>query len=177
MKLYTKITLLTKFICTLCIVLLCNFNSWSQQADSVHISLKNRTKKTTKIPEIKANITPYRPLFGTLGYSGMFNSYSTASKGNAVSATKDKLLTIVKIYPNPVEDQLNIILSIGKDNTQTTVKIIDMLGNEVVTLSNERLNAGEQTKSFNMPSRLNPGIYFLRVMAGSESQVKRISVL
>ena len=176
MKLYTKITLLTKLACTLCIVLLCNVNSWAQQTDSIHISLKNRTKKTSRIPEIKANITPYKPLYMTVGGSGIFNTYGTAPK-NATVVAKDKLLSIVKIYPNPVEDQLNIILSIGKDGTQTTIKIIDLLGNEVATLLNERLNAGEQTKSFVIPNRINPGIYFLRVIAGSESQVKRISVL
>jgi len=158
-------------------VLLCSVNSWAQQADSIHISLKSRVKKTSKIPEIKANIQPYKPLFSTLGTSGMFSTYSSTAKPATVSATKDKLLTVVKIYPNPVEDQLNIILSIGKDGTQTTIKIIDLLGNEVVTLTNEKLNAGEQTKTFTIPSRLNAGIYFLRVVAGSESQVKRISVL
>ncbi|WP_244215332.1 T9SS type A sorting domain-containing protein [Pedobacter miscanthi] len=176
MKLYAKITLLTKIACTLCIALLCGVNSYAQQADSIHISLKNRTKKVGKIPEIKANITPYKPLYMSIGGSGMFNTYSTTPKNTTV-APKDKLLNIVKIYPNPVEDQLNIILSIGKDGTQTSIKIIDLLGNEVATLANERLNAGEQTKSFNIPSRINPGIYFLRVIAGSESQVKRISVL
>ena len=177
MKLYTRIMLLTKLLCALCIVLSCSLNSWSQEADSVHISLKNRARKTIKVPEIKANIQPYKPMFGTLGYSGMFHTYSTVTKTPSIAASKERLLTILKIYPNPVEDQLNIILSIAKDGTQTTIKIIDLLGNEVVTLSNERLNAGEQTKSFTIPSRLNAGIYFLRVLAGSESQVKRISVL
>lgn len=176
MKLY-PITLLTKLSCILCMVLLCNVNSWAQQADSIYFSLKSRVKKTSKIPEIKANIQPYKPLYSTLGTSGMFNTYSATPKSSNAATNKDKLLTVVKIYPNPVEDQLNIILSIGKDGTQTTIKIIDLLGNEVVTLANERLNAGEQTKSFTIPSRLNPGIYFLRVVAGSESQVKRISVL
>ncbi|UKT62516.1 T9SS type A sorting domain-containing protein [Pedobacter mucosus] len=177
MKLYTKITLLTKLACTLCIVLLCGINSWAQQADSIHISLKNRTKKVSRIPEIKANIQSYKPMFGSIGNTGMFSTYSNTSKSTATTIVKDRLLTIVKIYPNPVEDQLNIILSIGKDGTQTTIKILDLLGNEVVTLSNERLNAGEQTKSFTIPGKLNAGIYFLRVVAGAESQVKRISVL
>lgn len=112
----------------------------------------------------------------TVGGSGMFNTSSTVPK-NATVVAKDKLLSILKIYPNPVEDQLNIILSIGKDGTQTTIKIIDLLGNEVATLLNERLNAGEHNKNFVVPNRINPGIYFLRVIAGSESQVKRISVL
>ena len=161
----------------MCMALLCSGNSWAQQADSIRISLKNRTKKTSRIPEIKVNIQPYKPLYMSIGGSPMFNTYSSATKNNTVAAAKDKLLTIVKIYPNPVEDQLNVILSIGKDNTPTTIKVIDLLGNEVVTLLNERLNAGEQTKTFAMPSRVNPGIYFLRVIAGAESQVKRISVL
>jgi hypothetical protein len=156
--------------------LLCSLNSWSQQSDSIHISLKNRTKKISRIPEIKANITPYKPFYMTVGGSGMFNTSSTVPKNTTVVA-KDKLLSILKIYPNPVEDQLNIILSIGKDGTQTTIKIIDLLGNEVATLLNERLNAGEHNKNFVVPNRINPGIYFLRVIAGSESQVKRISVL
>jgi len=176
MKLYAKITLLTKLACTLCIVLLCSVNSWSQQADSIHISLKSRTKKTSRIPEIKANITPYKPLFMTAGGSGIFSTYSTVPK-TATVVPKDKLLSIIKIYPNPVEEQLNVILAIGKDGTLTTIKIIDLLGNEVATLLNERLNAGEHARNFVVPNRINPGIYFLRVIAGSESQVKRISVL
>jgi len=161
----------------MCIVLLCSIGSWAQQPDSIRVSFKNKAKKVSRIPEIKANIQPYKPLYSTISGSSMFNTYSGSSKSTTVATSKDKLLTIVKIYPNPVEDQLNIILSIAKDGTQTTIKIIDLLGNEVVTLSNERLNAGEQTKTFALPSRLNAGIYFLRVVAGSESQVKRISVL
>ncbi|MDN3586799.1 T9SS type A sorting domain-containing protein [Pedobacter aquatilis] len=154
----------------------CALNSWGQQSDSIHFSLKSKAKKSSKIPEIKANIQPYKPLYTQIGGSGMFNSYSGTNTKTAISASKDKLLTIVKIYPNPVQDQLNIILSLNKD-TQVTIKIIDLLGNEVVTLANERLNSGEQTKSYTIPSRLNAGIYFLRVLAGSEYQVKRISVL
>lgn len=175
MKLYTKITLLSKLACILCIAMLCSVNSWAQQVDSIHISLKSRAKKVSKIPEIKANIQPYKPLYSSIGGSGMFSTYSSTPKSTA-SVSKDKLLTIVKIYPNPVEDQLNIILSLNKD-TPVNIKIIDLLGNEVVTLANERISAGEITRSFAIPSRLNPGIYFLRVVAGAESQVKRISVL
>jgi len=176
MKLYPKITLLLKTAGILCMLFLCVLNSWAQQGDSIRISLKTKVKKASRVPEIKANIQPYKPLYMSVNGGSMFSPYSATAKGSGIAA-KDKLLTIVKIYPNPVEDQLNIILSIGKDGTQTTIKIIDLLGNEVVTLSNERLNAGEQTKTFAIPSRLNAGIYFLRVVAGSESQLKRISVL
>lgn len=159
-----------------CMLMFCGVKSLAQQSDSIRFSLKSKAKKTSKIPEIKANIQPYKPLYTQINGAGMFNSYSGTNPKATSIASKDKLLTIVKIYPNPVEDQLNIILSLNKD-TLVTIKIIDLLGNEVVTLANERLNSGEQTKSFNIPSRLNAGIYFLRVIAGAEYQIKRISVL
>jgi len=159
-------------------VFLCGVNFASaQQSDSIRISLKNRTKKTSKVSDIKANIQPYKPFYFSAAGTNLFGTPTTSTKAPAGNISKDKLLTVLKIYPNPVEDQLNVSLNIGKDGTLTTIKIIDLLGNEVVTLANERLNAGEQTKNFTIPSRLNPGIYFLRIVAGGESQVKRISVL
>ena len=176
MKLYPKIMLLTNITCIFCMLMFCAVNSLAQQSDSIHFSLKSKAKKASKIPEIKANIQPYKPLYTQISGASMFSAYSGTNTKAATIASKDKLLTIVKIYPNPVQDQLNIILSLNKD-TQVTIKIIDLLGNEVVTLANERLNSGEQTKSYAIPSRLNAGIYFLRVLAGSEYQVKRISVL
>lgn len=175
MKLYPKITLLLKIACILCIAMFYAANSWGQQADSIRLSLKTRAKKASRIPQINANIQPYKPLYSAVNGGSMFSTYSTTNKSTTI-ATKDKLLTIVKIYPNPVEDQLNIILSLSRD-TPVNIKIIDLLGNEVVTLTNERLSAGEQTRTFAIPNRLNAGIYFLRVIAGAESQVKRISVL
>ena len=176
MKLYAKITLISKIACILCMMVICGVNSYAQQTDSIRISLKPRTKKVNKFPEIKANLQPYKPLYMTGGSTDFFSVLSANAKPAVVTSAKDKLLTVVKIYPNPVEEQLNIILSLNKE-TMVTIKIIDLLGNEVVTLANERLSAGEQTKTFNIPNRINPGIYFLRVLAGSESQVKRISVL
>lgn len=178
MKLYLNITLLHKIVCTLCMVMLCAMNLMGQQSDSIKISLRSKPSKSNNhLPEIKANIQSYKPLFSTFGGLNNFNIFSGTKTATVnTPPVKDKLLTIVKIYPNPVDEQLNIILSLSRD-TPVAIKIIDLLGNEVVTLSNERLNAGEQTKTFTIPSRLNAGIYFLRVIAGSESQVKRISVL
>ncbi|MET4081575.1 hypothetical protein ABIB40_001524 [Pedobacter sp. UYP30] len=177
MKLYSKVTLRAAIACIFCMILCCGLDSWSQQIDSVRISWTTRTKRASRIPEIKANIQPYRPFFNNAIGSTFFNAYSITPKPAPQNIGAEKLLTIVKIYPNPVESQLNIVLAIAKDNTPVTIKIMDLLGNEVVTLSNEKLPAGEQTKTFSIPTRMNPGIYFLKVTAGSESQIKRISVL
>jgi hypothetical protein len=174
MKLYTKITLLQKALCIFCIVFCCSLNSWSQQGDSTKIRLKSQSKKIGNIPEIKANIPTYKPKY-SVGGSSMFNIISDTKTSSNV-AVKEKSFSIVKIYPNPVDNQINIMLSLNKD-AQVVYKIIDLLGNEVLTLANEHLSAGDQTRSFSIPNRLNPGIYFLRILAGGESQIKRISVL
>jgi hypothetical protein len=106
-------------------------------------------------------------------------SSSIGTTGKSSGLSSDKILNVLKIYPNPVNpnfDQINLILRLDREIT-LTVKIMDLLGNEIVTLSNERTAAGEQTKSYSIPSRLNSGIYFMRISAGSETVVKRISVL
>lgn len=177
MKLYSKGTLNLIIICIFCVFLCCALDSWSQQVDSVRISWRTRTKRASRIPEIRANIQPYRPFFNNSIGSSFFNAYSINPKQTPQNSGSDKLVTILKIYPNPVEEQLNIVLVVAKDNTPVTIKIMDLLGNEVVTLSNDKLASGEQTKTFSIPIRMNPGIYFLRITAGAESQVKRISVL
>jgi hypothetical protein len=42
---------------------------------------------------------------------------------------------------------------------------------------NDRGFAGEQTKTFTIPNKLNPGIYFVKVNAGGDLKVLKISVL
>lgn len=88
----------------------------------------------------------------------------------------DRILNNVKVYPNPVSNELNLTYSINKDSN-VTIKIMDVLGNEITTLFTERLLAGEQINSFNIASRLTSGFYFIRVSVGSEIITKRISIL
>src|SRR5690606_36236544 len=89
---------------------------------------------------------------------------------------QDKVLNNVKVYPNPVKTDLNLTYSISKD-AHITVRVMDILGNEVAVLLSERVNAGVQTNSFNIAARLHSGFYFIRVSVGSEIITKRISVL
>lgn len=169
MKLLSKITFYTIAICIFGIVLPCSIPAFSQQADSTKISLKIKAKKNNKIPEIKGSVPTYKPSYSSLGFALPSNTLFLGKK-------QDKTLTIFKIYPNPIESQFNLTFRLNQD-TNFNIKIIDLLGNEIITLSNERIVAGEYTKTYTIPNRLNSGIYFLRVVAGSESVVKRISIL
>ncbi len=94
----------------------------------------------------------------------------------AYAVKQEKILTVLKVYPNPVIEQINISLRLER-NAVMSIKIIDLLGNEVITLLNEKTSAGEHTKTYLIPDKLNAGIYFLRIVAGGEPVVKRISVL
>lgn len=95
---------------------------------------------------------------------------------SALSLDFQKPIDNVKVYPNPVSDQLNLSYSLKKDGL-VTIKILDVLGNDVYTLLNQKLSAGSQNNKFMIDSKLNTGFYFVRIVSGSDSIVKRISVL
>ncbi len=162
-----KIALSKTSLYILCMVVLTSSAVFAQKIDTSRLSIKSRTKVVSRTPVIKTNIQPYRP--ATMGYIPSTIAAINAAKNN-------KLLTVLKIYPNPVSDQININLNLDKESS-LSVKVTDILGNDVLTLANERASAGEQTKTYAIPSKLNTGIYFLKINAGGEQIVKRISVL
>lgn len=107
-------------------------------------------------------------------------------KPGVVSTTKfnvnklnDKLLTNVEVYPNPVNpvtDQLNLRYEVSR-NTNVTIKIVDVLGNDLVTIFSQRVEPGDQKFTYLLNNKLSRGFYFVRIIAGTESAIKRISVL
>jgi hypothetical protein len=88
----------------------------------------------------------------------------------------DKLLNNVQVYPNPVTDQINLKYDLSRYSS-VTIKIMDVLGNEIVTPFSQRLEPGEKNFTYPIGGRLSRGFYFVRIVAGTESVIKRISVL
>ena len=93
-----------------------------------------------------------------------------------VIRTDDKLLNDVEVFPNPITEQINVKYVLSR-NAIVTVKVMDVLGNEVLTLLSQRISSGEQSFNYQLNNRLSRGFYFIRVVAGTESVIKRISVL
>ena len=87
-----------------------------------------------------------------------------------------KTLSDVQIYPNPITDQINLRYNVAK-SANVTIKIMDVLGNEVVTMFSQRVDAGDQKFTFNRSNKLGSGFYFVRIVAGSEAVIKRIFIL
>ncbi|MDB4903055.1 MAG: hypothetical protein JWQ63_2336 [Mucilaginibacter sp.] len=93
-----------------------------------------------------------------------------------VSKPDDKLLNNVQVYPNPVTDQINLKYDLAR-YSNVTIKIMDLLGNDIITLFSQRLEPGEKNFSYAVSNKLTRGFYFVRIVAGTESVIKRISVL
>ncbi|WP_437921894.1 T9SS type A sorting domain-containing protein [Sphingobacterium sp. LRF_L2] len=106
------------------------------------------------------------------------DALTTYSSIHTVSLPEDdaeKLINNVKVFYNPVADQITVNFKLAKQNT-VAVKVMDALGNESLNLMNGRLDAGMQNLSFEASGKLTTGVYFVRVSAGAETVVKRISV-
>jgi sugar lactone lactonase YvrE len=75
-------------------------------------------------------------------------------------------------YPNPFNPSTNIIFSIPK-NGLVKLCVYDILGKEIATLVNEKLQAGTYEMPFTS-NRLSSGIYFYRIKTVNFQEVKRM---
>lgn len=121
--------------------------------------------------DVRIKITPFKP-----SYTKTTPLASAPAAKSSAVVSDLKILSNVKVYPNPVADHLNLSYVVNKESN-VTIKIMDILGNEITTLLSQRLAAGEQVNSFPIDSRLNTGYYFLRFIVGNETIIKRISIL
>ena len=142
---------------------------------STKITDTRREKPEYLKNEVGVKITPFKPAANAKPVE------SGNSSQNAPVVIKNtqqdlKILSNVKIYPNPVAEQLNLSYFVNKDSN-VTIKIMDVLGNEIATLLSQRMPAGEQTNSFPIASKLSSGYYFIRLIVGNETVIKRVSIL
>jgi hypothetical protein len=66
-------------------------------------------------------------------------------------------------YPNPFNPSTTITFTLAA-NAQVTLKVFDILGQEVMTLINQDITAGVHTYDFDA-SGINTGVYFYRIEA------------
>lgn len=78
-------------------------------------------------------------------------------------------------YPNPFNPKTTIKFDLPH-TVNVTIKIYDLLGREIVTLLNDKVNAGSHTVEFT-PTNLASGIYFYRLVAGDYTEVKKMALI
>ncbi len=121
--------------------------------------------------------------YGRMPDGGVWQTLGTitrgGSNGSPTGITDDALnITTYKLsqnYPNPFNPSTTISYQLAAEG-HATLKVYNLLGEEVATLVNERLGAGSFTTEWNA-AQLPSGIYFYRLQAGSFSETKRLILL
>jgi hypothetical protein len=78
-------------------------------------------------------------------------------------------------YPNPFNPTTSINYSIPKASS-VSLKVYDIIGNEVATLVNEFKNPGNYLVQFDA-SKLSSGVYFYRIQADDFTSTKKLLLL
>jgi photosystem II stability/assembly factor-like uncharacterized protein len=116
--------------------------------------------------------TPNGIIYATSG-DGVFKSTGTTDTGNDGTAVIN--FQLEQNFPNPFNPSTNIKYAI--DGRQfVSLKIYDVLGNEIANLVNEEQQAGVHSVKF-YASRISSGVYFYRLEAGRFSETKSMILI
>jgi len=123
------------------------------------------------------SFTDSDPGFGRYAYrikqidmNGAFTYYGAAEVEVGV-APKD--LALDPNYPNPFNPSTNISFTVPQDG-HATLKVFNMLGQEVATLFDEEAIAGRQYKQTFDASSLPTGVYVSRLDFGGQSVMRKM---
>jgi hypothetical protein len=104
-------------------------------------------------------------------YSFVINSTPTGVEDELLNLN----FSLAQNYPNPFNPSTMINYSI-KETGLVTLKIYDVLGNEVASLVNDVKQAGQYEVKFEA-SNLPSGTYFYKLVQGKNSEIKKLLLL
>lgn len=112
-----------------------------------------------------------------------FNQDAVSEFSNSVDVTtlpittdQDSPFVLEQNYPNPFTNETTITIKIPR-LTNVTLKIYDVLGNEIRTILNEVKRAGVYFINFNNVNNLSSGLYFYQLSADNFSKTKPMILL
>lgn len=116
-----------------------------------------------------------------MDYHNNYSSYSSVVSitfgqfGKIASSSTNFKFNLNQNYPNPFNPTTTIKYSIQKSGN-VSLKVYDMIGNEVANLVNENQQAGNYNLEFNA-SDLPSGIYVYRLTSGNFVDTKKLILL
>ena len=117
---------------------------------------------------------------GVWNFKAYFNQEHLPSVGINQSNSSISGYELKQNYPNPFNPSTIIRFRI-KDARFVTLKVFDMLGKEIATLVNEKLQPGEYEVPFSINqfsnNQLPSGVYFNRLTTGGFSETKKMILI
>jgi hypothetical protein len=109
------------------------------------------------------------------GNSGWTNPPEIISNVRELSSTVPEVFTLSQNYPNPFNPETKIKFQIPT-SSDVVLQVFDVLGREVKTLVNERLQPGSYETTFDGKD-LSSGVYLYRLQAGGFVETKKLLLL
>ena len=111
-------------------------------------------------------------IYATSG-DGVFKNTGTTDIGNDGTAVNS--FQLEQNYPNPFNPSTTIYYNLPIQQ-HVTLKVYDVLGNEIATLNNEEQQAGTHSINFNA-AQISTGVYFYRLETGKFSETKSMILI
>jgi len=127
--------------------------------------------KTYRFVDANLSAGSYTYRLKQVDYNGTF-SYSDEV---SVYVSGPLQFELAQNYPNPFNPSTSIKFSIPQ-SSNVTLKIFNTLGQELITLIDQNMESGTHSINFDA-SKLNSGVYFYRLDAGSFSEVKKMTLV
>lgn len=119
------------------------------------------------------SIPYYSTTHGDQNGSGMAGVINVT--GLSANLANKSLVSTLSVFPNPANDKINVNFVVKKESS-VTIRLLDVLGNDVALLANDKYSVGEYRQWFSVPARVTKGLYFVKVSVGTEVAIKRISI-
>ncbi len=131
---------------------------------------------------LNASTTLYHSVMVTDGSNESFSDPKSVNLTRGmVTSNEDELGTeplkfgLDQNYPNPFNPSTNITFTLSESGN-ASLKVYNMLGQEVATLANERMNSGLHSYNFDA-SQLASGMYIYQLKAQNQTVTKRMMLI
>jgi len=116
--------------------------------------------------------------FGALIGNAVLNGIIVEKTGTDINkqTSLPKEFRLEQNYPNPFNPDTTINYTLQAPS-QVSIKVYDILGNEISTLVNEYKPAGNHYALYTHPSTHSSGVYFYKINTGDFVQTKKMLVL
>lgn len=115
--------------------------------------------------------------YNQISHQYVWDEYAAAWQSTSISAESNNPVQyhLAQNYPNPFNPTTTISFDL-QSKSFVTLKIYDLLGNEVSTLLAEELTAGAYSKQWNAAGFAS-GVYFYQLRAGTFIKAKKLILL